>query len=147
MLNNGYTQLLSRRREEYKKYSSVYCPCLKGDIVFTSDGFNHLRFHVDGTPRNPNEQMYKLGLVPLVIPVIKNAKQIEEYRKLLAPAGRKKKNNKNLKEIQYWSVVAKVGKQKTSVRVILRKVGEGKIHFWSVMKSRKIKKPLVRGAT
>ena len=140
MLNNGYTQLLSRRREEYKKYLPVYCPCLKGDIVFTSDGFNHLRFRVDRTPRNPAEQMYKLRLLPLVIPVIKNSKEVEEYRKFLLSI------DKKIKEIHYWSVTARVGKQNTSVRVILRRVGKGKIHFWSVMKSRKIKKPLVRGA-
>ena len=130
-----YNLLLEKRRKEYKLFNRAYCPCLSQYINFNSNGFNHLRFKVDGTPRNPKEQMYKMGLLPLVIPVIKNATQIQEYRPIMAPIGRKKiDGKKNLKEVEYWSLIAIVGKRKTKIKVIIRKIGTGKLHFWSVFK-------------
>ena len=104
-------------------------------MFFNSDGFSHLRFHVDGTPRNPMEQMYKLGLLPLVIPTIKTATKVSEYERRLAPIGRKKRGGeKIIKEVQYWALVSIVGRRNVKVKVVLRKIGTGKIHFWSVMK-------------
>ena len=129
-----YKTLLDTRRKEYAGYTSVYCQCIREYVFFNSDGFSHLRFHVDGTPRNPKEQMYKLGLLPLVIPVIKIAKRVEQYERKLNPIGRKKKAGKKiLKEIQYWALVDVVGKQNVKLKVILRKIGTGRIHFWSVV--------------
>ena len=132
---NKYNNLLKKRRREYKKFTRVYCPCLSQHIYFNSDGFNHLRFNVDGTPRNPKEQMYKLGLLPLTIPVIKNAAQIQAYRKIMSPIGRKKINGKKiLKEVEYWSLIAITGRQKVKIKVIIRRIGTGNSHFWSVCK-------------
>lgn len=134
-INKKYLELLSLRRTEYKSYSAPYCLALREYVSFNSDGFNHLRFRTDGTPRKSTEQMYKLGLLPLVIPVIHLAVRVDQYERRLAPIGRKKKDTRKvLKEVQYWSLVAVVGKQSVKLRVILRKIGDGKLHFWSVMK-------------
>jgi len=80
--------------------------------------------------------MYKLGLLPLVIPVIKSAKKIFKY----TPQHYSKKLNKY---IEYWSLKETVGKQKTKVVVIFRRIGNGQITFHSVMKNnnKKLKKP------
>ena len=80
--------------------------------------------------------MYKLGLLPLVRPVIYDAVAVEKYERRLAPIGRKKKGGqKILKEIEYWALVAVVGKQNVKMKVVLRRIGKiGKIHFWSTMK-------------
>ena len=136
MLNNGFKELLDQRRKEYKAFIPVYCSTLREYIFFNSDGFNHLRFNIDGTPRKETEQMYKLGLLPLVRPVIYTATTVEKYERRLAPIGRKRKNGqKILKEIEYWALVAVVGKQNVKMKVVLRKIGKnGKIHFWSTMK-------------
>jgi len=74
--------------------------------------------------------MYKLGLLPLVIPAIKNASEVQEYKKILAPYSRKKIK----KEIEFWALVAIVGKKNTRVKIIVRRIGDGKLHFWSIMK-------------
>lgn len=112
----------------------MFCTALRDYVTFNSDGFAHLRFHVDGTPRKPEEQMYKLGLLPLVRPTIYSAPKAE-YEKRLAPIGRKKKNGqKIMKEVEYWGLEAVVGKQNVKLKVVLRKIGTGKLHFWSVMK-------------
>jgi hypothetical protein len=132
---NNFAELLEKRRIEYKTWIPVYSFVLQKEITFNSDGFNHLRFNVDGTPRNPREQMYKLGLLPLVIPTIKKATGIKKYTRLFAPIGRKKKKGaKIMKELEYWALESVVGQQNVKIRVIIRKIGTGNIHFWSVMK-------------
>lgn len=130
-----FQKLLEERRGDYSTWVPIYCPALREYIFFNAMGFRHLRFKVDGTPRNPKEQMYKLGLLPLVRPTVHSATTVEHYERRLAPFGSKNKDGqKILKEIEYWAVVSTVGKQKIKIKVILRKIGTGKIHFWSVMK-------------
>jgi len=45
-----------------------------------------------------------------------------------------------MKMIEWWGFVAIFIKQEIKVRVVLRKVGEGNIHFWSVMPYSHLKK-------
>ena len=120
-----YKHLLKVRRNWYKSIKKIYCPVLKQDVFFTSKGFHHL-IYPGGKMRPIKEQMYKLGLLPLAIPVIKNAKKIYKYEKSFI---------ENLgKEVGFWILKETVGQQKTLTKVILRKVGTGKIIFFSIMK-------------
>ncbi|MCR4277399.1 MAG: hypothetical protein NUV80_03025 [Candidatus Berkelbacteria bacterium] len=132
----SYQDLLNERRAWYKDVGSVYCPCLKTDIVFNSKGFHHLRYDGFGKARSVKECTYRLGLLPLVIPVIKNAKSVYKY----TPPDYVKSADKF---VEYWALRETVGKQSARVTVILRKVGTGNITFHSVMKQndRKTKKP------
>ena len=123
MENSKYRELLKERRKWYKKIGKVYCPILKEYVIFNSKGFYHLRYS-SGRERTIKEQMYKVGLLPLVIPVIKNVEKIEEYRKELS----------NGKEVEYWILKEVVGSQNTMTKVILRRIGTGNITFYSVMK-------------
>ncbi len=106
-----------KRRKDYNTWKPIYSPALGEQIFFNSKGFNHLRFRTDGTPRNFREALYKLRLLPLVRSVIYKARKVDEYRK-----GR----------VEYWGIVEAVGKKK--IKVILRRIGKGRIHFWSVMR-------------
>ncbi|MCK4355012.1 hypothetical protein KAW43_01500 [Candidatus Parcubacteria bacterium] len=136
-----YKKLLEKRRRWYKSIKKVYCPVLKQDVFFTSKGFHHL-VYPNGKMRPIKEQMYKLGLLPLVIPVIKGAKKIHKYEKSFI---------KDLgKNAEFWTLKEVVGQQETLAKVILRKVGTGNIIFLSVMKKNdkkiwsKIKKTIHR---
>ncbi len=132
MSKDNFLDLLNKRREEYKTWIPMYCPAIRQYTSFTIRGFNHLRFNIDNTPRNPKEAMYKLGLLPLVRPVIYHAKTAE-YERRLAPIGGS--NKVILKEMDYWALTAIVGKQNAKIKVVLRKhVNGDQIHFWSVMK-------------
>lgn len=134
-MKNNFRKLLDSRRKDYKKFKPVFCPCVKENVNFNSDGFYHLRHEVSGRERSIKEQMYKLGLLPLVVSVIKTAKTIDKYYKVKVPVSRKKiKGKREIKEVEYWGITAFVGKQKSKIKVVLRKVGNGQIHFWSVMK-------------
>lgn len=131
-MENRFEKLLDSRRKDYKTWTPMYCPAIRQYIHFSMRGFNHLRFNIDNTPRNPKEAMYKMGLLPLVKPTIYHAKNAE-YERRLAPLGGTRK--RVLKEMDYWGLTAVVGKRNTKIRVVLRKLVNGTdIHFWSVMK-------------
>lgn len=132
-MSNGFLDLLEKRRNDYRTWVPVYCQAVRECIFFNTQGFNHLRFKIDNTPRKPQEAMYKLGLLPLVRPAIHLATVVEKYERRLAPIGGSRR--KVFKEMEYWAIEAIVGKQNTRVRIVLRrKVGGENIYFWSVMK-------------
>jgi len=124
-----FKDFLQEGRDWYKKVGKVYCPILNEYIFFNSKGFYHLRYDSHGKMRSVKEQMYKIGLLPLVIPVIKNATQVYDYKK--------KEYSKPLgKYFEIWQLNEVVGQQSTTVSVVLRRIGTGNITFLSVWKKR-----------
>jgi hypothetical protein len=79
--------------------------------------------------------MYRLGILPLAIPVIKRATKIYKYN---SP----EYLNTYEKYVEFWALREKVGKQNTTITVILRRIGTGNITFHSIMKKMTRKKPL-----
>jgi hypothetical protein len=120
--------------EAKKKYvaihSPVFCSCLNRNINFTSDGFMHLIKKGDGKPRTIQEIKYKTKPIPLIVPVIKNATDASYEKRLVR---KNSKKNAPIVLAEYWGLEANVGKSNVSVRVIIRRVGDGQAHFWSVM--------------
>ena len=102
-------------------------------VNFNSIGFRHLQYKSGGARRNSKEIIYKLKLLPLVAPVVKNATHIFEERIVYVKMSRKK-NSSYQKAIAY-ALTAKVGKNKSiNVKVIILKIGNGNYFFYSVMK-------------
>ncbi len=85
--------------------------------------------------REKKAQLLKFSLLPLALEIISKAGTIQEYRSGLRPVGKVSKSNGSvpMKNVEYWGLVAIVRENKIKVRVILRRVGDGKITFWSVM--------------
>lgn len=129
-----------RARSIYLARREIYSPYFKTKVVLNSDGFFHLQFS-SRKPRDKREQLFKFGLLPLGLEVIEKSGTIQEYRKVLAPIGKKtiKDGAIPMKEVEYWGLVAIIGKKKIQVKTILRRVGDGNITFWSVMLSSKMK--------
>lgn len=117
----------------YDGVGTILCPILKEDVVFNSRGFHHLQYDSDGTPRDIGEVIYKLTLFPLAVPTIKNATYVAEERDVMVRPDRKK--GSKLVKGKTYALVAKVGRKRpVSVRVILLKIGNGKLMFRSIMK-------------
>lgn len=117
----------------YDSLRRIYCPILKEDVVFNARGFHHLLYNADGTPRDANERIHKLTLIPLAEPVIRNATSIDEERVIEIRTSRKK--NAPIKKARCYSLVAVVGrKNPVVVRVVLIKIGTGNLMFRSIMK-------------
>jgi hypothetical protein len=128
-----------KARETYDKIKNpAWCKCLNRKINFNAQGFHHLLYDGLGHERSSSEQRYKLLLVPLIPSVLATATDAT-YKKVMERINRKK--NSPVKEIEYWSLTALVGRDRdVKVKVILKRVGAGQIIFWSVMRLKTSKK-------
>lgn len=79
--------------------------------------------------------------MPLAIKVIKDSRTLQEHRKGIVAIGNKGNDGLSCtKNVDYWAFIAIVGDTPIKIRVILRKVGDGNITFWSVMPNSNLKK-------
>jgi hypothetical protein len=127
----------SERKEKalaiYNAQRIIYSSYLKSEVTFNSDGFHHLQFSAR-RERDKKEQLLKFSLLPLAIEIIKKSGTLQEYRKGLTAVGKKAKNGLALTKLtEYWGFVAIVGAHKIKVKVVLRRVGDGNVVFWSTM--------------
>jgi hypothetical protein len=123
----------------YTLQGQIRCPYFQDVVVLTSDGFNHLQYKGNRMLRNVDEQILKLTLLPKALEIIKGAGTLQEYRKGTEKVGKKGKDGfYKTKNVEYWGFHAIIGDNYSKkIVVILRKVGDGKIIFWSVMPHRK----------
>jgi len=130
-----HEEFVQERRAFFKTLRPTFCHVLQSMIYFNSKGFYHLRYNGAGHKRSNKEQVYRLNLLPLAIPVIKLAKSISNYEERYL-----KKEGKYAK---FWELKADVGNNNPTVKVVLRKIGDGDITFYSIMKGKdKSCKPL-----
>jgi len=124
----------------YARQPSILCPYFNIPVILNSDGFHHLQFSAR-RERNKREQLLKFQLLPFGLEIIRKSGTVQEYRKTMAPVGKKKRDGfVPMKEVEYWGFAAIVGEsKKVRVRVITRRVGTGNIIFWSVMPHTKLK--------
>jgi len=130
-----YLQEKNKARKIYNKTKSVICPYFDNEIIFNSDGFHHLSYSAR-RERNKDEQILKFRLLPLAIKIIQKTGTLQEYRADLIRVGKKshKDNLARTKKVEYWGFIAIAGRdKKIKIRVILRRIGDGNIIFWSVM--------------
>ncbi len=129
-----------KARVIFTAQKSIRNPYFQTDIILNSDGFHHLQFSAR-RERNKREQLLKFSLLPLGLEIIRKAGTVQEYRKLLTPIDKPSPHDGSvlMKEVEYWGLVAIIGKKKIKVRTILRRVGDGNITFWSVMLYSKIR--------
>ncbi len=127
MTADDFWEFMREKQAWFKTVKKIRCPIINEDVFFTSKGFHHLRYDSGGKERSKSEQKYKMGLLPLVIPVIKNAVNVYEYKKeqYSKPLG---------KYYEIWELREVVGKNKTLVSVVLRRIGDGNVTFLSVWK-------------
>jgi len=135
-----FNQKKEKAKAIYSAQSVVYNPYFKSDIVLNSDGFHHLQFSAR-RERDKKEQLLKFSLLPLALKVIKNSGTIQEYRKGFITIGKVGKDGlKKTKNVEFWAFIAIVGDSNIKIRVILRRIGDGNIVFWSVMPDSNLKK-------
>ena len=140
IMENGqrYRYLKDRARVIFASNPTLYCPYFGDQITLNSDGFHHLQFS-NRHERTKDEQSLKFSLLPLAIGIIKKSGTVQEYRAGLCQFGKAGKDGfAKTKNVEYWGMEAIVGENKIKVRTILRRVGNGKIIFWSVMPAMKL---------
>jgi len=130
-------QLKVQTKASYDAIKLVRCPYFGEEIVFTSEGFHHLQYDTSGTERLKKDQIRRYKSFVFAPVIIKKAGTLQQHRKYVGPIGRKKGDGfRVVKTIENWCFVAllpiKPGKD-ICVKVVIRRVGDGPKHFYSVM--------------
>ncbi len=136
-----FNKVKEKAQTLYGTQREIWCPYFKQNIILNSDGFHHLQFNSARKERSKKVQLTKFKLLPRALEIIRCTGTVQEYRKMLIAVGKPSGRDgfTRMKKAEYWGLVAIVGEKKIKVRAVLRKVGEGNIHFWSVMFGAKIK--------
>jgi len=124
----GYEKTKRIAKSVYKKIGEVVCPILDSEkIHFNATGFGHLIRKI--RIRSRNEQKRRFRLIPFAKRIILESKVIEDYRE-------KKKKGKIIKE---WALINTFGI--VTIKLIIRQVGNGNKHFYSIMQKDTKKSP------
>ena len=118
--------LKSDKRKVYKEIGRIYSPILKETIYFTSMGFNHLLYKRHRSPRKVSEQYLKLMCVDYLTDVVTKCRQVSQVRKI------RRKFKGRWKKLVYYELIHEV-KTGIKIKVIIERIGKGKLKFRSVM--------------
>ncbi len=127
-------------RQFYTHLGSVYCPYLNEQIGFNSEGFNHIQFKSSRRERHTKVQMLRYKLLFLAPKVLSKSNTLQEFQKLTlkTPIKINKTSDKVDKQIQFYGFIAILNGWK--IKVIIRQIGDGKKHFWSIIPNWKTRK-------
>ena len=130
---------IEKAKEIYNKNPEIWCPYFSANVTLNSDGFNHLLNKPNRLPRNIYEKLLKISLVKKAIEIIKKSGTLQRYRDRMEKTGKPARDGfYKTSRVQYWGLEAIIGEQKKiKIVVVLRKVGDGKLTFWSVLPHKK----------
>ncbi|TSC55463.1 MAG: Uncharacterized protein Greene071421_275 [Parcubacteria group bacterium Greene0714_21] len=131
---SNYEKLREDARNFYKTLGFVRCPALNNEVVhFDAEGFNHLVYKGKRRERNRNDQITKFKLLPKTKTVIEISTTYQEYDESLIEVAKQrfKKTVQETSTVRYWGFVAII--QNFRIKVIVRQIGNGQKHFWSVI--------------
>ncbi|MFA5945966.1 MAG: hypothetical protein WC802_03605 [Patescibacteria group bacterium] len=128
-----------RRQAEafYKSVGKVFCPALNSTVHFSSDGFHHLQFDGSRAERAKSVQKIKMLCIRDAVGIIKKTTTTQEYRATDQGVGKLDEHGlKPLKRVEYFAFHAVTDLTKMRrINVVVRRIGDGNYHFWSVMPS------------
>jgi hypothetical protein len=116
----------------YTERPLIYSPFFKEAVLLGSEGFRHLSVSTHGD-RSREEQVERFMALHLGIHILETVTVPQNYRRRLTAVPTSSPRSKERKLIQWWSFRKYFTKQGIRVGVVVRKVGKGQLHFWSVM--------------
>ena len=119
----------------FRKNRKILSPLL-GIVHLKPESLLHLvysdKYHKK--KRDEKQQIKRFHLVPYARRIIESMGFHQEYLEQYQKVFIKEKKHKVLatKLVRYWGFVAIID-NKIRVKIVLRQVGEGQIHFWSII--------------
>ncbi len=132
-MEDKYEKSKKKAKEFYSSIGSVICPGLNNELVsFSKYGFYHL-LRKRGVLRPRKEQLRRFALLHSAVEVIKNAKSYDSYNYETKEQFAEDHGLPVLKSsiAEFWSFSGIYSSK--IVTVIVRKIGNGNMHFFSVM--------------
>jgi len=132
-----FSKIKIRAETFYHSIIKVRCPALIADVHFSSDGFHHLQYDGTRAERTKLVQKNKMLCLQEAVDIIRKTTTIQEYRTSLQPIGKANKNGlRPTKLVAYYAFHAITDFTKLRrINIVIRRIGEGNYHFWSVMPS------------
>ncbi|MFH2022040.1 MAG: hypothetical protein ABIJ33_02025 [Patescibacteria group bacterium] len=130
---NSYTQQKNQAYKKYKAVGGVYCPYLKEKVTFNSHGFRHMVYRNQKNKRDQKTQSMRFNLLPKAVKLLKLTTTIQEkdtYQSLVR-SRQHGVEQRGTKATQYYGFIAIIDGWK--IKVIVKKIGQGKLFFWSVI--------------
>lgn len=130
---SNYEKIREDAQQLYNDFADVLCPALGISVSFSSHGFNHLIYRKGRSERDRASQIMRFKLLVRAYELIALTTTFQEYEDSLKEFTVKKHKQKveTSKQVQYWGLIAIIDNRK--IKVILRKIGNGNLHFWSVI--------------
>ena len=75
----NYKQLKNKTYKNYKKIKRVYCPYLKKDVIFNSQGFWHLIYTGRNEKRDQKNQILRFQLLPKAVQLLSLTTTLQEF--------------------------------------------------------------------
>ncbi|MEI6462301.1 MAG: hypothetical protein WCO33_01370 [bacterium] len=121
----------------YIKYSNVekiFCPYLETDVVFNSNGFRHIIYSSDNKKRPVNSSLMRFKLLESAVNLLETTTTVQEFFEHEIEIKSKTHNKPSIvkKNITYWGFIGIIN-HKWKVKAVVKKVGNGKPFFWSVI--------------
>ena len=124
MSKNSYRKIYLKSKKYYSEIDSVPCSALNGKpVYFNKQGFQHL-IRKGKRYRKPAEIIRRLRLLPFAVQAVQTAKKTYRYEIL----------QRQQSTAHFWTLREKIHYQSrvTTLRIIIRKLNDGHIHFFSV---------------
>jgi len=109
----------------YKSFTPCLCNAIGEVVHFNADGLRHLLFKRN-RPRSKRERDYRLALIPHI-----------PYAILHARKATQKAHSDPKCKLWVLEWVETKTTPKLTVKVVLRKIGNGNVHFLSIMQKKK----------
>jgi len=122
-------------KKYYDELRPVFCPYLNDQIHFTPDGWYHLHHYVDRKPRSDRMIRVKIRLFrKYAVGTLRKAHTLQEHRASLHPVGNASRDGLHTTKLfQYFAFEDVDLRNRISYRIIIRKIGDGQHHFWSII--------------
>ena len=136
--NQYCAELKAQTKALYDSIGTIDCPYFPNEpINFNSDGFHHFQYTTGGSERSKKAQIRRYKTFPLAPHILKKAGTVQQHRKAWGPVGRAKGDGfRATKVIEDWCFTALVPSgpgTNIDVKVVVRRIGTGPLHFYSVM--------------
>lgn len=125
-------KIKKQAEEDYKKIDSVLSPYLKKGVAFNAKGLEHIKFKGRNKARSNEDQYMRLKYLHLAKKIIKASHTLQGHQERNEMVKVKRgKWTYEMQAVNYFEFVAIIGDVR--VRVIVKKVAGGELHFWSII--------------
>jgi hypothetical protein len=130
---SDYDKIRADAKQYYSTLIPLNSPALNMLVSFSSKGFNHILYRKDRNERDRDSQILRFKLLSRSYELVGLSTTFQEYEEEMKDFWVVKGSQKVLvsKQVKYWGLIAIIRERK--IKVILRKIGNGNVHFWSII--------------